>query len=45
MKRYDIIAILFVIALSFGCLWLSKIIFDAIMNSDISLFWKYILLK
>lgn len=43
--KYNIIGVLFVIALVIGCLWLSKIIFDAVINSDLSPFWKYILLK
>ena len=43
--KFNIIGVLFVIALLIGCLWLSKIIFDAVINSDLSPFWKYILLK
>ena len=40
-----IIGIIFFIAIIVGCLWLSRVWFDAIINSDISSFWKYILLK
>lgn len=43
--KCNIIGVIFAIALGIGCLWLSKIIFDAVINSDLSPFWKYILLK
>jgi hypothetical protein len=43
--KYEIIGILFTIVLLVVCLWVSKAIFDAVINSDLSPFWKYILLK
>lgn len=37
-----IIALLLFVA---GCLWLSHIIFDAVMNSNLPPYWKYIILR
>ena len=41
----NVIGIIFTIALVVGCLWLSEMLFNTIINSDISPFWKYMLLK
>lgn len=37
--------ILLVIAIAAGCMLLSKMIFDAVIDSDLPLFWKWILLR
>lgn len=41
----EILYILTVLALTVVILWISKFIFDAVIDSNLSLFWKYVILR
>ena len=41
----DFAGLIFYIAIVVAVLWVSYIIFNAVVNSDLPMFWKYILLR